>query len=415
MRVPVDPGDAAPFVTRRDLLFDYGGVDLTEVNPADGLLPALGAVLPAAIALGVPVSAPVFDSAFAEAAPRIAEAFRSMYRGFAPGGFNLIGPHATISHLFTAVDKAVLLYSGGLNSATSLLRYAPDVECLLGVWGVDSDPEDAEVWRMFRSTIAAAPVRRSAHRVLASTNVREVIDERRLNRRFDAALGGLDWWTGAQYGMTLTTMAAPLCAAFSLGAVIIGSPHPVDREGPWGSTPELDATIRWSVARVLHDAMEYGRQDKIREIIVPWLWQGNDLPLAVCHEFSRRRGNVNCGVCERCMRAVSGFLAAGQDPARVGLPVSAQSLRAWQDRLAGRHERLGPEELVMWREIQQSIDLGSRQLLDVYGAGEYLSWLARFDLSVVARGRGRARDDSSSPGYGRRQQRFNPLRRRGGN
>ena len=157
VRVPVDPGDAAPFVTRRDLLFDYGGVDLTEVNPADGLLPALGAVLPAAIALGVPVSAPVFDSAFAEAAPRIAEAFRSMYRGFAPGGFNLIGPHATISHLFTAVDKAVLLYSGGLNSATSLLRYAPDVECLLGVWGVDSDPEDAEVWRMFRSTIAAAP------------------------------------------------------------------------------------------------------------------------------------------------------------------------------------------------------------------------------------------------------------------
>jgi hypothetical protein len=415
IRVQVDPGDAAPFLARREVWFDYGGADLGEVNPVGALLPALGAVFPVAVALGVPVSALVFDSTFATAATSMADALRSMYPTFAPAGFDLLGPQGTTSHLFTAADKAVLLYSGGVTSTASLMRYAPDVECLLAVWGVDSDPEDADLWRHFRAVVAAAPAHPAAKRVLASTNVRQIIDERRLNRQFEASLGGLDWWTGVQYGITLATMAAPLSSAFSLGSVIIGSPFGVDRTGPWGSTPYLDAHIRWTAARVLHDGMEYDRQDKIREILAPWLIQGGDLSLSVCHEYSRPRGTVNCGFCERCMRTASGFLVVGQDPARVGLPVNAHTLRVWQDQMSSGAVRLSPEALAMWQSIQRSVNPTSGELLDIYGASTYLHWLAGVDLRALVRSRVRYRDDSGRfQQQGRLSQLFaNPLRRRG--
>lgn len=386
VRVQIDPGDAAPFLARREVWFDYGGVDLSQVSPATCLLPALGAVLPVAVALGVPVRAPVFDATFAAAARSVAATLQDMYPGFASSGFGLIGPEATTSHVFGAEDKALLLYSGGVTSTTSLLRYAPDVDCVLAVWGVDSDPEDAHLWRHFRAVVAGAPAHQEVRRVLASTSVRQILDERRLNRRFEEDLGGVPWWTAVQYGISLLTMAAPLSAAFSLGNVIIGSPHPVDRVAPWGSTPYLDPQIGWTATHVLHDGMEYDRQDKLREILVPWMRRGNSTSLAVCHEYSRPRGNVNCGFCERCLRTITGFLAVGEDPARGGLPISAQSLELWREQIVSGAVRLSPETLESWRSVQASVDPDAHHQLDVYGAVEYLRWLASTDLDAVAQG-----------------------------
>ncbi len=71
--VPIDAGDARPYFADSELWFDYGReLDLSGVEPAIALLPALGTVIPIALAAGVDVEAPFVDAVFAEQVDAIA-------------------------------------------------------------------------------------------------------------------------------------------------------------------------------------------------------------------------------------------------------------------------------------------------------------------------------------------------------
>jgi hypothetical protein len=401
LRVEVDAGDAKPYLTGGQLWVDYGDFDLTGVPPAVALLPALGLVIPVGVAAGVPVSSPVLDAVFAERVLAIAEQLREAYPHFAPAGFDLIGPVVSGSALFTKHDKAVLLYSGGLDSVTGLLRNWQDVECLLSVWGVEGTGEDDGMWRRYRTVIDAAPARPETWRFVARTNLRQLLDELRLNRRFDRGFPGADWWTSVHQGLGLTTLAAPLCSAFGLGRVIVTGVHGAGSRAPLGCSPQMHEQIRWVGTEVVHDAVDLDVQEKIARVIAPWMWQGGELMLAVCSQIDPEGISINCGTCEPCMRAVSAILVAGQDPAQAGLPVSAWSLMNWRDRLESGQVSLDVDTLAVWRMIQGAIQ--SHQVDDVYGAAGYLAWLGQIDLRRVARIRPRPNEAISGMGAMRYQ------------
>ena len=155
--VPIDAGDARPYFADSELWFDYGReLDLSGVEPAIALLPAIGTVIPIALAAGVDVEAPFVDAVFADQVDAIAAVIREMYPTLSKRPFKLEGERVTGQDEGTGTGAA-LLYSGGIDSFTSLIRRRDDVKALVSVWGADVELEDHGLWELVEKVVAAAP------------------------------------------------------------------------------------------------------------------------------------------------------------------------------------------------------------------------------------------------------------------
>lgn len=377
--VAIEPGTASKYFSQREIWVDYGDLDLHEVPVSTALLPALGTILPVAVAAGVGIRASEIDAAFATQAPQIAAQLQGMYPHLSQSPLKVQGQ---IIHRDKTPGngRAALLYSGGVDSATSLLRHRDDVGCLISVWGADVELEDVELWHQLQAVIDHAPSLPGTRRLVARTNMRAVLDDLRLNREFDRGFVGTNWWGGIQHGIGLTMLIAPAAETLSLNRVMIASSHSADFQVPWGSDPDLDKLVAWSVGRVEHDSFELNRQQKIGKHIAPWLCDGNELPLAVCYQPNRgSTTNINCLHCEKCIRTASGLLVAGAAPAAAGVGVTDQTLRSWRERLDAGSVRLAANQIFHWTCIADA----ARQHLE--STDEYVRWLANFDFSALAK------------------------------
>lgn len=381
--VPIDAGSARPYFADRELWFDYGReLDLKHVEPAIALLPALGTVLPIALAAGVGVTAPFVDAVFAGQVDAIAAVIREMYPTLGNHPFALEGEivHGRVEK---AGNGAALLYSGGIDSFTSLIRRRDDVECLVSIWGADVELEDIGLWELVQRVVAAAPARPGTRRMAVRTNFRSGLDDLRLNRDFDGNFAGTNWWAAIQHGLSLITICAPITSALGLSRVLVASSFPADIPAPWGSTPRLDNLIRWTGGAGEHDSADLTRQQKVKQVVVPFLAE-HPTPLAVCYQVGRGGANANCGECEKCMRTASGILAAGGDPAWASIPATAERLGAWQRLLASGSRKLGYGDFLAWEDIQNNVS-GDDEVVDATVAGDYLRWLRTFDLVAITK------------------------------
>ena len=75
--------------------------------------------------------------------------------------------------------RGFLLYSGGLDSLTSLIQHREQVRALISVWGADVEVEDASLWADIEKITAAAPAMPGIRHITARTNMRRIIDELR--------------------------------------------------------------------------------------------------------------------------------------------------------------------------------------------------------------------------------------------
>jgi hypothetical protein len=383
--VPIDAGDARPYFADSELWFDYGReLDLSDVEPAIALLPALGTIIPIALAAGVGVRAPFVDAVFAEQVDDIARVIGEMYPTLIAGPFALEGEVVRGREQDAdAGNGAALLYSGGLDSFTSLLRRRDDVRCLVSVWGADVELEDAALWSLVQRVVAAAPALPGTRRVAVRTNIRSGLDDLRLNRDFDRNFAGTNWWAAIQHGLALITICAPITRALGLSRVLLASSYPAEAPAPWGSTPRLDNLVRWSGARGEHDSADLTRQQKVKQIVTPYLAE-HPTPLAVCYQVGRGGVNANCGECEKCLRTASGILAAQGDPAWAGIPATAERLKAWETLLESGNRKLAYGDFLAWEDIQNNVSKDDA-VIDATVAGDYLRWLRTFDLVAITK------------------------------
>ncbi|NBO18476.1 MAG: hypothetical protein EBV03_04470 [Proteobacteria bacterium] len=88
---------------------------------------------------------------------------------------------------------------------------------------------------------------------------------------------------------------------------LVGSSEPYEALVlPWGSSPVNDPLMSSDLMQLVHDSAGYSRTDKIDEIARhPIACQ----TLKVCWAGEVQSGN--CGVCEKCLRTMMNFLAAG--------------------------------------------------------------------------------------------------------
>lgn len=375
VRVSIDAGKAARYLVGNEYWAEYDGIDLNAVDPSLLVLPALGTVLPLAYAIGCEVQTGSVDRNFAEAAEDLAPVWGGMYPTFRADYFRLAAQRQDAAAPESA--EALMLFSGGLDSVATLLSNRDRISTLLSVWGADVPLDDEPLWRQLNVMIDANKLTDGLRRVTVRSNLRGLLDEKRLIRDF---LGlGNSWWGGVQHGMALLALCAPVTAAFDLSRVYMASSHSAEFNVPWGSSPTTDNRVRWSGVDVVHDSYELTRQGKIDQRVAPYLRDGGSLNLAVCYQAKRGGDTLNCGKCEKCLRTASGLLAAGADPFEVGLPVQQATLDSWQYRLSKGKRFLDANERFMWTDIKRGVGLQG----DEPGAvADYLAWIRDFNFNA---------------------------------
>jgi hypothetical protein len=193
---------------------------------------------------------------------------------------------------------AIAAFSGGVDASFTWLRHARGlagrrdrlVGAALLVHGFDIPLADTEGFA------AAAAVARERLRpfgiplVTVETNWRD---------------GGPDW--EATYAAAVASCLHLFARGF--GAGLVASGHDYSWSGAGGSTPIADRFLGSPAFEIVHDGAGFSRTEKIARLASePEFIRG----LRVCWQGPDRA--TNCGECEKCVRTVLAFRAAGQAP-----------------------------------------------------------------------------------------------------
>lgn len=388
VRVTIEPGDARGYLREREFWVEYPGLqELEAVDEGLLILPALGTLLTVSYALGVPIEVGRVDAAYASAADQLADAFLGMYPSFRRQGFALRGERVATGQ--APGQGAAMLFSGGVDSTSSLIEHRDVVQDLVTVWGADVPVADDVLWQQLYERVTGGELTRGRRLAVVQSNMKDVVDGLRLTRRFADDFHGYHWWGTVQHGLALTSLVIPLCAHDGRDTVYIASTgSPLAEPEPWGSSPAVDNLVRWSNGRVVHDQPDHTRQAKFGRVIAPYVRQGGRPTLAVCYQLGRGAGSqgLNCGRCEKCMRTVTGLLVERIDPHDVGVPMSIETLDLARRNLAGRAWVGTAEHEVMWTEMQVAVPTELHGIQTAPGVREYLEWFRDADLDLIAAG-----------------------------
>ncbi len=261
--------------------------------------PFVAALLPTAMALGIPLSVEVpVDEEFLSGCQQIMSLYASWDRRL--HRIEIRAPIASLKNRDSC--GTACFFTGGVDSFYSLLknldreRGENRVTHLIFIRGYANCPLENE--QLFDGLL------KNLERVAVATELQLVVISTNLKSFLRAPAAGWDWYAGS------LLVAPALCLARMFRRVIIPSGDTYSTLSAWGSHPLVDPL--WSTAglQFLHDGCEASRSRKLEQYVTR-----SKLALQylrVCDHESR--GLHNCGRCEKCLRTLIGLRALGIAP-----------------------------------------------------------------------------------------------------
>jgi hypothetical protein len=268
-----------------------------------------------------------------------------------------------------AYAGAVAFYSGGLDSVQTVYRHFDehpelvflDLEALSPAFRRDSLRMAREFARAHQLSLTCI-----------ATNIATFIDRDRLNFGALRAIGQ-NWWTGVQYGLGMTSAAAPVAYVKRAGTVYYASSFNEEFNVAGGSDPELEGNVAWPGSRVIHDSFDRTRQRKIEMLAADRPMPSVRPYLQVCH--GPLDGLLNCGTCEKCLRTMAGLMVEGEEPADWGFKIDGgAAMRRIANAFAAQRLTILGSHKFMWTDIRRRAAVSSKC------PPELARWLADLDL-----------------------------------
>ncbi len=218
-------------------------------------------------------------------------------------------------------ERNLVLFSGGVDALTTTLRHKDENIELLTLWGSADFPlDDDRGWSIQWDNIQynASQLKLTPHFI--RTNFYEFIpswgdDYYKLIQ----AVGNraeISWWHEIQHGIGIIGHAAPYAYIKKVGIVYIASSFDNTRENyTCASDPIIDNHVKFGSSKVVHDAYEITRQNKVKYIVAECIRNNYQFNIHVC---LRQYQKNNCCECEKCYRTILSFLAEGEEPAKYG-------------------------------------------------------------------------------------------------
>lgn len=274
---------------RNELRIEVGGADVyfRSARPlaesVDGavcafFLPALAAGRP--LASAAPVDRALMGNL--EKAAAIAAQFWG-YSAHQPGG-----PLTERTAGASINASTGIFFTGGVDSFYTLRTQIAHVQSLVNVHGFDIKLGDRDRFARSHTMLARVAEWLSLEHISVETDLRR-------HPVFAAA----DW--------EVTHIAALASVAHAL-APMLGRVYVAgsDVPPPWGSHPSLDKLWSSAAVTIVNDELGIARLDKVKAIAG---WPPVAATLKVCWE--NRSAELNCGVCEKCVRTQAQFAVVG--------------------------------------------------------------------------------------------------------
>ena len=242
-----------------------------------------------------------------------------------------------------AAERAAFFFSGGIDSYATLslnrLSFSHDhpysIKDGILVFGLEQD--DPEKFEHVKEHLGRAAEACGISLVPVYTNMY-------LPYRPEDARSGYNFWQLEFMGLALASVAHALSPRLSRASIASTDSHRTLR--PHGSHPLLDPSYSSSDMTILHTGIALTRLEKTR-VIAEW---GPPLKsLRVCNLYQRyRRGAVNCGECEKCLRTKLALLALDKlgDAAVFSTPEVTVEMLERRVRLTTEYKMACYEELI---------------------------------------------------------------------
>lgn len=375
-------------------------------------IPLLGFLAPLGWLTGAEVRLGVVDGVYLRSLTEVSAEYRRMYPWLKPGKVSA-DPVKSSPHCDP--QRFCVLYSGGVDSACSLIRNIEKLPSALTVRGSPDLPfHDSRYWSRVRKRTKAFLDGLGVESHVVETNVQGLVNQQAVRDHFRGKLK-TGWWEDLAFGLFYLSVSAPYAYHGQIGNVIIGSSNTAKDQAPWGSTPMTDEKVRWGDVRVVHDSYELSRAEKIRDVIIPYAAsRGIEVPLRVC--IGRRSAiaatdQLNCGECAKCMMVEFVLILSGVDASGFGFDISPGALGRLKQNLEGG--RFGRSyDPSTWAFIKEKARASPPGVLSEHpGLREFLDWFATWDEKPKSRQRlldrvappGSRRRDLARAGFGDRK------------
>ncbi len=292
-----------------------------QIPDSIAVLPLIGNVIVLASLMDADIYVDEIDRDFYECIEEFIEGFDSIM----PDHVHF--KHRDIVHANKIVDtplspteqeENLLFFSGGVDATFSLITHLEEKPALVTIWGADIPWDNEDSWKQAIGFNQEVADRYHLRMMTIRSNFRSSFNNDNLET-YSMDLVKDWWWPAFHHSVAMMCMAAPISCGKRRN-IYFGSSYSAKDHKEWGSyviasDPQIDNHVRFCGCRVVHDGYAFTRYEKIKQICEFYDPQEIKPYLRVCYHSNEGK---NCGICEKCARAIMSILLVGSDPRAYG-------------------------------------------------------------------------------------------------
>lgn len=207
--------------------------------------------------------------------------------------------------------------------------------------------------------------------IIFYTNLRKVINEENLNKKYQTALG-FHWWHRIEHGMPVIIHSFPIAYLLGSTSIYFASSYSFKDAviHKCATAPTIDNFISAVNFNVIHDGYQFTRQDKIFNICNFSNENKIETFIHVC--WGQFNDIHNCSKCEKCLRTIFGILAEGYDPNQFGLKYDKNTNNMIKKLLTS-------DKLPLTEEMWEQIVFRFKMNIGILNERKELAWIKDFN------------------------------------
>lgn len=366
-------GEIEKYFTSAPFKIEYPDC-VEEVPDSIAVIPFVCNVLPIVWLNNATLIVSELDKTFYESIPNFKQGYINMFPEADFRG-NVVVNRVVENH-YPHTGKSAMFYSGGLDSAQTLISHLDEKPVLLAVWGSDIRYDNESGWKPVYQVITDTAHKFNLQEGIIHSTFREFDNEGLLSKDFFSKLQD-GWWHGVKHSLALLGHIAPYVWLHHINTMYIAASFcAADRSVKCASDPTIDNYVSFSECKVVHDGYEYSRQDKVHNLVEFCKSSGEYFPLHVC--WLSQSGS-NCCCCEKCYRTMAGLWMEGEDPANYGFGNTIDALKNMQLFIKSHNMQYKSTLYYQWPYIRKRA-VENKKIISKKAYYKYLKWILKADF-----------------------------------
>lgn len=288
-------------------------------------------------------------------------------------------PSLIIKNEIKKSDDYLLLFGGGVDCHSSLLRNKQKIAGLINIYGwLKSEEESNNVDISDNQETKAVAKKFGIKSYHVRSNFASQFNNKLIDKDFCREFG-TSYWYGFLHPMAFLSIATPIAWGIGISNLMIASSFTKDRaDVHCGSFITTDSEFKFGDnGSTLHDGFELNRQDKVKILVDYQKEIGRPYLIQAC-SFN----DHNCCECEKCFRTIIELIAENANPIDFGFNIRDSIKKHW--------ENIIYRDVALWGVKKESYyyyyaRLRMKENYDNIQDREFVDWFLSFDFDKAKR------------------------------